>query len=524
MQHKLKAFFSPKELAASLSLANLFFLRVWQELIFAEPAEQFYLKTTTVDSLLAVILNVILLALIFRLAVYYYQRRLDDMPAGKWGGLFLFLALLPPLNALRLLMPGLSFAELSGLLGNIGLALLLVLFFSTAIFAAARWSRQFVRATVVVLLIFSPFLFFTFSQAVWGMISADPAHAPGRADPDSAAAADEHRPDRRVLWLVFDELDQRMTFEERPPSVETPALDAILEKAIFADEAYAPGEDTLVSMPAFITGRKLTDAEPVSPDELMLFFEGKEDRPEPWSEQENVFSRAADLGYQSGLLGCFLPYCRVIGHTATRCYWQPFGTVELKKDLNLAQIMAAQLSSTFSLSPFNRRGHALSLYRHMLDEAKCAAADPNLGVVLVHWSIPHYPWIYDRHAGDHTIFNYDMQKGYFDNLALVDRTLSKLQSAMEKSGTWEDTHLIITSDHPWRMELFPTFDGQTDPRVPFIVRLAGQDHPCHYRLPFDTTATHDLVLHLLEGRFSHPEEVMEWMERQPPPPVPEEKR
>jgi len=87
-----------------------------------------------------------------------------------------------------------------------------------------------------------------------------------------------------------------------------------------------------------------------------------------------------------------------------------------------------------------------------------------------------------------------------------------LRQAMEATNTWDNTHVLISSDHPWRMELFPTFDGKRDSRVPFLLRFSGQQEPFYHPSPFNTLTSHELILGLLENRFSGPEEVLEWLD------------
>ncbi len=503
---------NPKESFLALSLSNLFFIRVWQELIFAEPANRFYLSTPLPVNYLAAILNVILLAAFFYLVLFLY-RQYPARFTPKLGAGMLLLLLLIPLNSLRLMFTSLTITDLAATFGNYGLVMFSISLLALALTAAIRWHHFLTGSVTIILFILFPFVFFTFSQALWGAWRSEPPQAtvppPSQAAVNFSASGEKHT--TRVLWLVFDELDQRLTFEEKPASVETPELDRLRSKAIYATNAHPPADDTLHSMPALITGDPLARAEPAGAGELQLTLE-KTGETLPWSKRENIFTRAEELGYNTGLVGCYLPYCRVIGDSLTTCYWQPFGSVETNTREGLRKTMLNQFLSNFSISPFNQRRHAINVHLSLLEEAKIAAANPDLGLVLVHFSIPHYPWIYHRHRDSLTVFNYDMQYGYFDNLALVDHTLRQLRLAMEDSATWEDTHLLISSDHPWRMELFPTFDGRRDSRVPFLLRFSGQQHSLSYSAPFNTIISHDLILGLLENRFSNADDLLNWLD------------
>ena len=61
--------------------------------------------------------------------------------------------------------------------------------------------------------------------------------------------------------------------------------------------------------------------------------------------------------------------------------------------------------------------------------------------------------------------------GYFNNLALAYRFLGQLRHAMETSGAWDKSWVIISADHSWRDSRI--YDGVIDLRVPFLVKAPG---------------------------------------------------
>jgi len=101
----------------------------------------------------------------------------------------------------------------------------------------------------------------------------------------------------------------------------------------------------------------------------------------------------------------------------------------------------------------------------------------------------------------------DGDSSYLDNLVLTDHTLGELRRAMETAGTWENTTVLITSDHWWRIR------GKADHRVPFMLKLAGQKKPVVHEPAFNTVLTHDLLLALMEGELSDPDSVTGWLNR-----------
>jgi len=110
--------------------------------------------------------------------------------------------------------------------------------------------------------------------------------------------------------------------------------------------------------------------------------------------------------------------------------------------------------------------------------------------------------------------------GYTGNLVLVDRTLAEIRRNMEKRRPWDTSHIIITSDHWWRNAA--KFDGKEDHRIPFLVKLAGQEGTIDYQPVFNTLIIHDLILALLRGQIAHPKRAVEWIHKNGQPLIPVE--
>jgi arylsulfatase A-like enzyme len=181
----------------------------------------------------------------------------------------------------------------------------------------------------------------------------------------------------------------------------------------------------------------------------------------------------------------------------------------------------AGLKALKNKSEAPRQARCLNVYESVMEDAKRAVVDPSLGPTLLHFPIPHPPIIYNRRSGD---FRVDRACNYLDNLALVDRAFGELRREMESAGTWETTTIIVSSDHPlrekkwgngngWPQEDFAAITARTDPRVPFIVKLAGHTQAISYDSPFNTVLTHDLLLAILGGEVSSPQNVIEWLEK-----------
>jgi hypothetical protein len=90
---------------------------------------------------------------------------------------------------------------------------------------------------------------------------------------------------------------------------------------------------------------------------------------------------------------------------------------------------------------------------------------------------------------------------------------------MEGAHIWDSTTVLVTSDHSLRADYWistPPFlepGTQESPQVPFLLKLYGQHVGINYDAPFSAILTRDLVLSILSGEFSSPEQLTRWLDR-----------
>jgi hypothetical protein len=521
-----------RDAAISLSLANICFLKVWGKLL--SGAGSYF--TEFPIAYVSIIADVVLLATALFAAITIVRRSRNTllMKLARWSFL---LAVLTVLNSIALLLLTMSTVNFSTLLGRnvawftgVGLTAFLVLAVVKTRERAIRWAPSVILALL-------PFVIVTFSQSVWKLTrNAGVVYAAGK--PASAAPVARKRPATRVLWIIFDEMDQRMSFSERPDSVELPQLDRLRSQSVYAVNAYPPAPLTYMSMPALITGKLVAKVTPVRADELMIKFDGEQNAV-GWSTQPNVFSEARLLGFNAGLAGWSHPYCEVIGGSLLKCdevkeknnneitlkasmFLQAEGLISSVPLVQQATIPVIQRVDFLNriVTTAEREKYTVR-YKRVLESALKAAVDPDLDLVFVHSPAPHPPGIYDRAKND---FSLESKNGYIDNLELVDRTIGELRTAMESAGVWEQTTVIISADHWWRTEMWSrgpfwtredeaASGGKMDHRIPFLVKLGGQREQLTYTAGFNTVVTHDLVLALMRGEVSSPGGVAAWLDR-----------
>ncbi|MGH7569711.1 MAG: alkaline phosphatase family protein [Gemmatimonadales bacterium] len=508
------------DLAVGVSLANLCLLRVWTEILSLSGPNGYYLKLSPAAPW-AVIANVLLLGALFA-GVAILVRRVEHprlRAVARW--LFL-LTLFIPLETLRteFHLPRLAeFAfwvvEPAGRpfpLKNLSPLLPLVLF--------ASWPARSARYARAVLLFFAPFTLVTVGRGLWlgatypiAATFADRPLAPPLRPPARSSTSSSISP--RVIILVFDELDQRLAFDDRPAGLELPELERLRGEGgrLYASQATPPSWQTGISLPALITGQAIETAAPAGAAELRLRRVGAAvGDVRDWSREPNLFGRARDLGINAGLVGWYHPYCRVVAAALTRCHWEPyFDVIGQDGRATLGGTMVAQLRS---LSPWDRRRRHVESYRRILAQATAAATDAELGLVFVHWPVPHHPYIYDGARGRLTLHHYS-HTGYADQLRLVDRTVGELRRALEVADLWERTTIVLTSDHAARVKDQPDQGIRRDERVPFLLKLGGMESSpgVVYDRAFSTLALGDWVLAVLRGDVATVPQAVRWLDQ-----------
>lgn len=521
-----------RDAAISLSLANLCFVKVWGKALSGAGAYFSEFKIAYAG----IMIDVLLLGVLFFAGITIARRVRKSMvtTVAHWSFL---IALLTVVNGIALLALTLSGVNFSTLLGRTqayftGLAL------TVALIALVIKTRLHIgRIAPGVILALLPFVLITFSQAVLKLVNdAGVVHAESK--PPRPANSERRKPATRVLWIVFDEMDQRLSFDGRPASVELPELDRLRRQSVYAENAYPPAPLTYMSMPALITGKLVAKVTPLRTGELLVRFDGEQGEV-AWSKQPNVFSAARASGFATGLAGWCHPYCEVLGASLTKC---DVAKEKGNGDITLGASMFSQAESVVSTIPLvpqvaipltqrvklinqivtsaERQKYTVR-YKRVLNASMKVAVDPNLDLVFVHSPAPHPPGIYDRARNE---FSLDSHTSYVDNLELVDRTIGELRRAMESAGVWDSTTVIVSSDHWWRTEMWSrgpfwtpedaaVSAARMDHRIPFLLKLAGQHEQLTYQPGFNTVLTHDLVLALMRGEISDSHGAVAWLDR-----------
>jgi len=507
---------SVRDAIVSLSLANLCFLSVW--LILLNPNHYVYYHREKypgyVEFTSLALLIVSLATLFFLLALL--RRRISHPAVGQIARVGFLLTILWPISSF--LHDYAKIQVFSIFMASRWLLALSLIAGVAILVLVSRYLKQSVKVAITALLILSPLFAVNLASALWMRSKYSNPENFEAKHPSSLMPTRLAGP--RIVWIVFDELDWGAAFGSRPTSIQLPEFDRLREQTVFAKNAYPPGRETFVSMPALFTGQLLEDVKPAQANELTLKM--RNGATSGWSVEDDVFMAARRAGFSTGLTGWYHPYCRVIGDRLDRCSWFPIfdetnplvdqslpGYASLWARTALWRIpVAFRLYRTRYDKDYQveyRRLHRVAFERGVEQLESLLHADLNLK--FLHYPVPHGPGIYDVTAGALTS---DPKSTYLENLVLADKTLGKIRELLEAGGSWDSSIVLVTSDHWWRES--PLVNGRHDHRIPFMLKLAGQKSGVEYEHAFNTILTRELLLKLLQGELNSPIEVVTWID------------
>jgi hypothetical protein len=376
-----------------------------------------------------------------------------------------------------------------------------ILVFTAVSALLVRYRRPIQRRAALLLLAVLPVCAVTFGTSLFKASARTALSDPSPAKPLPYARGP------RVLWIVFDEWDQRLTFDARPAGLALPAIDRLRGESLFATNALSPADATILSMPSLIEGRMVRGATPIDAQTMLLeYTDGAKQR---FGDEPNLFSEVRRAGMNAAAYGWYLPYCRAFAEFLSDCWWQEMDAVWNSGGATFASALLTQPRALFETSLFSPFGQSLTVLKHrrtyeeLLERSKRVAVDRTVQFALVHFNVPHPPYFYDRDSRQMTRANSPF--AYPDALALVDRTIAELRADMERNSII----LVLSSDHFYRSS--PLTNGVRDRRVPFLVHFPGQSTALSYARPFNTVLTHDLILAMLHSEVTGAASTQDWL-------------
>jgi hypothetical protein len=378
------------------------------------------------------------------------------------------------------------------------------------IYFSIRYRQTLISLSTTLTIIFSPFFAVQAGQALRYALFVAPSINTHKDITIQKQKAQGRK--TKVVVLLFDELDYRLTFVDRPVGLQLNELDRLKNESIFFTNAFPPANSTLLSVAALTSSSIVKLVKPLNNnDALVTSIDGMTSN---WSRLPNLFEKLKQNGSRSAVLASYMPYCTVMGKNIDECKWydqatqiNSTGSTFFEKLINQYRI----LIETPSLSPFGQsiviKENILRFIKFM-DDAEAILANDDYELVYIHFPIPHSPNYYDRHKKDFSLSNSRFM-GYTDSLSLVDRTIGDLRKIMEKKKIWDRVAVVVTADH-W-LRYSTQFDGKIDHRIPLLIKFPGATSCEVVNLPINTVLLSEIILNIENNNFSRREVLLEFI-------------
>jgi len=312
-------------------------------------------------------------------------------------------------------------------------------------------------------------------------------------------------PNRRIVWIVFDELSQNQVFDHRQSGISLPSFDQLRSQSVMFSEVYPAGYYTELVLPSLLLGKTITDER--SDLNGNLFVKASTPQWQRFPAGASIFAQARQEGWSVGVAGWYNPYCRTYAPWLDWCAWTlrsalPGNYLQGRSPwwnakAPLVRVEAKLAHGSYPI-PTSPEAHADD-YNDLMRWSHELIANENIGFVFLHLPLPHPGGFYDRKTG-----KLGVNGSYLDNLILTDRSLGELTRWIGETKLASATTVVICGDHSWRVPLWrisPMWSeedekisgGKFDPRPLLMVHFPGETTPKIITQRFPALQEHDLI-------------------------------
>lgn len=403
----------------------------------------------------------------------------------------------------------------------ISVSLAILILIASLIVLSLKNSKKVIKITTGFFIVFFPFSLLILAKISTGIFYI----------PKTAFAFENTKP--KVIWVIFDEWDQYLTFEKREKNIYLPQIDDFKEKYFSASNVYQVANITPLSLSSYTTGVASKDFKITGHNKIKLDFFNKPSS--FWGSDISIFSKLFSKKINSSIVGWFLPYDRIFDkHLIKKKYYlnKKMSYKAIKQtyiDLVLFYILRPINKLTFQkITPLKNqiikivRKKGSQLYKEIYASTKAVLLDPEINFCFLHFPIPHPPVIFDRNTKKIST----KVNSYSDQLMLVDKTIADIKDILIDANLWDSSTLILTSDHWFRPNDWITFPEiitisekdkkmakkRTKPLVPLLIKMPYQKQKISYNKAFNAIALHNLVIDIFDNKVSNEIELKNWLD------------
>jgi Sulfatase len=342
--------------------------------------------------------------------------------------------------------------------------------------------------------------------------------------------------DKRIIWILFDELSYNLVIDHRPAGLTFPNFDKLHSKSFSFANVEPNGNYTERIIPSLLSGHPIEELRSNN-DGGLWYLDPARHQWFPYDPGNSLFALAEYNGWNPGVVGWFNPYCRTFASVLTSCQWRPgievelpiegLGASEQKSILANAMVVPRMFARMVLRRPdkywVEHVKRNVEDYRSIMQYASNLIQNDQARFVFIHMPVPHPPGIYDRRT--HTLVAHG---NYLDNLVLADDSLGELMREIEKTASADQTTLIVSSDHSWRVPIWrlggvwtreeeQISQGRFDTRPVLLIHFPGQNSGKEILAHMPELTEYDIVSAMLKLQMSAPENLDAFLQSRPQP-------
>jgi len=398
----------------------------------------------------------------------------------------------------------------------IDFSFVVVLAISASLYIAWRWRQQIMSGTFFITRISALLFFVAVINVSVAVIKLQPKNILSYTTPDTQQPSEKKSAANRVIWVIFDMLDEEIGFVRRPKNIAMPALDKFRAESIVATNAKQPGSVTIKAMPTLFTGKLVSDVKYTMQDDLLLIF--SDGSRSLWTETPGIFKKIKPRQMDVALLAQNAhPYCRLFVKLMSYCTefnrtWKP-PTHTLSSGIrNFLRTLFEHIPLVYRVTVGSNivanQNPLVEEYQQFKAEVNAVLANPIYDLVFVHWHLPHSPYYYD-HKKNRFVKPApgvtDVFTGYLGNLELTDRAFASMRKTLEEANLWHTSAVIVSADHgtgPIDKSVL-----KNKPIVPLMIKLPGAKGGQIISQKVTAVSSSNLVWGILSGTIKNLDDV-----------------
>lgn len=203
------------------------------------------------------------------------------------------------------------------------------------------------------------------------------------------------------------------------------------------------------------------------------------------SEYKSIFKTLNNKKYKVGVIGYYHRYCNIYYKDLNMCFEMNDERLTIK-NLGFKKYLYYSLTnfipgsskikflknySYFNFTLFDKPNLRIKNILNLNEKINVLINKNDF--IFIHVPLPHSPWIYkDGKISSNNINQLDNSKeNYKNNMILTDIFLKNILDEIKKKGIYENSSIIIASDHSWRKRhdyIMPSTDNNIEDKNIFL--------------------------------------------------------